>query len=262
MRLLASNLIIALIWLPCCWVNLAYSQDNPPVAGLKSSQSSVKQKKPVSPAFKQALDSKTTAQVATDKKPTPPQPISSKRRGELMKFVDTHHQELRPLLNQLKKHRPQQYQTVLRTLDRNVKNLQGMERNSPSRYQRSLEQWVLASRIQLLTAQLAIKKSEKEKAKLRSQIRPLIEEQANLRLAQLLIDTEQAKKRYAKLQSQLDELKPNQLEWVNRRMAEIDKTSKRFSAQNDKTNSRKKSDPRRKKPDQTGKQKRKSDSDK
>jgi len=96
----------------------------------------------------------------------PPQPVSKERKVELMAFVKANHPELLSLLNQLQSKRRHQFHSALRTLDKNVKHLQSVEKQSAGRYQHSLNIWKVSSRIHLLTAQLAIKKSDKEKASL------------------------------------------------------------------------------------------------
>ena len=270
-----TRIAIAFLFLLAFSATSAVAQENSTLGGFKPSQNIKNQKSPnrkmasriaeQEDAKSSILSGKTDQNKTLDKKPIDKKPlplVSDKRRGELMKFVDAHHKELRPLINQLRKQRPGQYQIVLRTLDRNVKNIQSLEKKSPARYQRSLDQWILSSRIQLLSAQLAVKKTDKEKAKLRAQIRPLIKTQLELRLTQLEIDTEQAKKRYDRLQAQVNELAPNRDQLIQRRMEEIDKTSQRISAQNKKAKDKKKAEALRKKSEQTNKVKNKTDNKK
>lgn len=183
-------------------------------------------------------DSKSAGNTP-EKKPTP-QPITKQRRAELMAFVKANHPELQPLLNQLQSKREKQFQTVLRTLDRNVKNLQVLEKKSAPRYKRALELWGVTSRIQLLSAQLAIKKSEKEKNSIRNKLRTLFEQQFELQKEQVVINTEAAKKKYDKLAEQLKTLESNRDATIVRKLEEIDKTSARVSAQQKKLAEKKK----------------------
>jgi len=175
--------------------------------------------------------SKTLKPKTNPEKQTPPN-VSDQRRKELFEFVETHHKELKPLLNQLRKKRPSQYQSVLRSLDVKVRQLQSIEKKSPARHKQMLDDWTLQSKIQLLSAQIAIKNSEKEKGKLRAQIRPLIQKQIDTRIKQFEADAKNAKERYDKISKQLKTLTEKRDSGeVDRRMSQIDKTSQRISAQ-------------------------------
>lgn len=172
---------------------------------------------------KKANDKKTDDKAAKK----PPQPVSKERKAELMAFVKANHPELLPLLNQLQSKRQQQFQAALRSLDKNVKHLQAVEKRSPRRYQMSLDIWGVSSRIHLLTAQLAIKKSDKDKASIRKKLRPLFEKQHELEQAQIKFNYDAAKKKYDRFAEQLKKHQSNRDTELDRKMAGIDEILKR-----------------------------------
>ena len=173
------------------------------------------QNKPAKKANDKETDNKATKK--------PPQPVSKERKAELMAFVKANHPELLPLLNQLQSKRQQQFQTALRALDKNVKNLQAVKKRSPKRYQLSLDLWGVSSRIQLLTAQLAVTKSDKEKASIRKKLRSLFQQQSQLQRSQIKFNYDAAKKKYDRFAEQLKNHDSQRDSDLARKMAAIDK---------------------------------------
>jgi len=156
--------------------------------------------------------------------------ITSKRRAELMEFVNKHHPELRPLLNSLKRTRQGQYQSALTALDRDVRNLQNLQKRSPERYQRSLEQWTIKSNLKLLTAQLALQKSEEGKASIEEQVKTLVMRQHELRLVQAKDDLAAARKRVERLEAIQVELQTNREKIVQQQQNSVKKSAQRIVA--------------------------------
>ena len=89
------------------------SKVKPPVAAKKTAQQSSKKTKPAASGETKTPDKKKPAVV-----------LSEKRRAELLAFCEQHHQELLPLLKSLQKNRPAEFEKALRTLDREIKQLQ------------------------------------------------------------------------------------------------------------------------------------------
>lgn len=192
-----------------------------------------------------SADKKKNEKKANDKKAAP---ISEARLAELMKFVDTHHGALRPLLNQLKRTSKGQYDSAIRSLDRTVKSLQAQKSKSEERYKRSLDSWILSSKIQLLTARLARKDSEKEKANIRKQVRTLIIQQNKIRQDQLSSDLAAAEKRVAKLKKQQADLEASVEQEISKKLAYVEKTSNRIRSQHKKRAEKKKAIVKQNKP--------------
>lgn len=233
-----ATALLAVISLPTCCtvgfaqVNLAVnlaglnadSQEPQTVAVQKSSETA----KPGQQDARKANSRKATDKKSTDKKQLPT--ISKQRRVELMTFVRANHPELRPLLNSLEKRRPDQFQSALRTLDREVKVLQSQKQRAPARYKRSLEQWIVKSKIKLLSAQLALNKSEKEKSALRNRIKALITKQQDLKIEQTSSDIEQLTNRLRSLEGLLKELESNRENEIQMQLYSITKTAQRIQA--------------------------------
>ena len=145
-----------------------------PVKNEKRLPAKVAQKKDKPKPKEDKADSKPKAAKPSEKKPLPL--VNEKRSKELLVFVKQNHPEIIPLINSLKKNRKGQYNSAMRTLDREVRTLQSLKQRDPNRYTKSLDQWIVKSKIKLLSAQLAMKKTDSRKEALRKQIRSLIEQ--------------------------------------------------------------------------------------
>ena len=191
---------------------------------------------------KKATDSK-----AADKKQQPN--VSKERRDELMGFVKKHHPDLQPLLQSLQKTSPEQYKAAMRTLDREVKSLQALEKRAPQRYEKSLELWITKSKIKLLSAQLAIKETLPEQQAIEKQIFQLIAKQEDLRIASLAADTKTLESRLEKSKSDLKKLRENRKDEIQRQMDVIKNYSLRIRQNRLKeANAKKKTPPTQNKP--------------
>jgi phage-related protein len=165
-------------------------------------------------------------QKPVEKKPLPK--VSKERLEELKAFVKKHHPEIRPLLNSLQKSRPEQYEATMRTLDREVRNIQALEKRWPERYEKSLELWTTRSKITLLSAQLAIKKSLQEQQAIEKQIYSLIQKQHALRIEIVAADVKATRKRLERYEAELAKLKSNQKAEIERQMDVIKTNSQRI----------------------------------
>ena len=198
-----------------------------------------------------AVRQSPTNSKTTDKKPAN---ISKERRAELMAFVKEHHPAIRPLLNSLQKTNPGQYQHALRTLDRDVKALQALQKRAPARYRMSLGYWVTKSKIKLLSAKLAIKKTFPEQQAIEKQIFTLIQKQQDLRIAIVTADIKTTEKRLEKYKSDLSKLNKNRTAEIQRQMDVIKNNSQRIRLSQQKAaDAKKKSAPGKKKPPSTDK---------
>ena len=165
---------------------------------------------------------------AVEKKQVPA--ISQQRRAELIGFVRKHHPAIRPLLVSLEKNRPAEFQTALLRLDREVKNLQILEKRSPERYQNLLEQWICKSKIELLSAQLVLKKIDDQKTAVRNELKSQIAKRHDLRIALLAEDAALAKKRLDKLQEQVKTLRTTRGKLIQDQLAAITRNAERILA--------------------------------
>lgn len=156
--------------------------------------------------------------------------ISAQRRAELIRFVKKHHPAIRPLLVSLEKNRPEKFQAAMRKLDREVKNLQALEERAPERYKNLLEQWICRSKIELLSARLALKKTDDQKAAIKKELKSLIAKRHDLRVALLAGDIALAKKRLTKLQAQHKSLRSTRGKLIQDQLGAITRTAERIQA--------------------------------
>ncbi len=172
--------------------------------------------------------SRDTTKNAVQKKLAPA--LSNKRRAKLMEFVNAHHPEIRPLLNSLRKSRSGHYQSAIMALDRDVRNLQALEKRSPERYKRSLEQWTVKSKIKLMAAKLAVEKTLKNRTSIEVELKTLIERQHELRLEQTEYDLVAARKRVERLESLKHNLVSKRDQTLEKQRIAITKNAERILA--------------------------------
>lgn len=165
--------------------------------------------------------------TAPDKK-KPVTAITEKRRAELLNFCKQHHEELIPLLESLQKKRPAEFEKALRTLDREIKLLQMVK--SKERYEKLLAQWVLRSKIKLLSARLAVRTSKEQRAKTTSSLSKLIGQLQDLKIKHLNEEREATKARLAKLSTQIDQLRSTRDAEIKKQIESFTKNAERIQA--------------------------------
>lgn len=127
--------------------------------------------------------------------------ITPAREAAALTFVRTNHPELADLLTKLKERRPHEYQKALRELFRVSERLAESQEKQPHRYELELNEWKLQSRIQLLVARMTMGRTPE----LEQELRNLLGEQLDLRMAILQLDHERAAARAQSLQRDLDD---------------------------------------------------------
>ena len=149
--------------------------------------------------------------------------ISESRIVELRAFAKTHHGEIMPLLDFLEKNRPKKFNKVMASLDRNVSNLERLQKKSSEAYQRGLAAWINLSRVKLYAAQFKVAADDGEAAELRKKIRRLIEENIDARISQLERDLVHSKEKTKRLQKSADELKAKRDATIEKKVANATK---------------------------------------
>ncbi len=234
-RPLATNsrllLLTILAAASCGLLADSISAQNPAVSGFKTQKNQKSQKQHDDRAKLLAKKQDDKDPAASDRKPKvvvekkPVVAISAKRKAELMKFVKANHAELERLINSLRKKRPSQYQSALRSLDRSVKNLNAIKANqSEARYKQALADWKLKSRIQLLSAQLSIT----DNAAKRKQLKQLLVQQLDNRRAQLKADADRAEKRLARITEALAKIEADPDAEIARQMGAVVRNANRI----------------------------------
>jgi len=193
------------------------SKVKPPVAAKKTAQQSSKKTKPAASGETKTPDKKKPAVV-----------LSEKRRAELLAFCEQHHQELLPLLKSLQKNRPAEFEKALRTLDREIKQLQMVK--SKERYEKLLAQWVLRSKIKLLSARLAVRTSKEQRAKTTAGLGKLIGQLQDLKIKHLNEEQQALRSRTAKIGTQIEQLRSTRDAEIKKQIDAFTKNAERIKA--------------------------------
>jgi len=149
--------------------------------------------------------------------PPMPQATSSVQQT---KALDANAQQL---LDFLEKNRPKKFNKVMASLDRNVSNLERLQKKSSEAYQRGLAAWINLSRVKLYAAQFKVAADDGEAAELRKKIRRLIEENIDARISQLERDLVHSKEKTKRLQKSADELKAKRDATIEKKVANATK---------------------------------------
>lgn len=151
------------------------------------------------------------ADEAGDKKsqPTAPSEKSAGTKAQLtdaqtsaLAFAKANHPELAELLAQLQASNPRGFQSAIEELTRAQERLLRIQERTPDRYESELALWKLDSRIRLLAAQSAMSDSDGT----RTELRGLLQERRELKLARLRDDQARQQARLEKLNASIAEL--------------------------------------------------------
>lgn len=172
--------------------------------------------------------SKAKKGPATSPDKKKPVNVPAARRTELLKFCEQHHEELLPLLESLRKKRPEEFEKALRTLDREINQLQAVK--SKDRHEKLLEQWVLRSKIKLLSAKLAVRTSKEQRVKTTASLTKLIVQLQDLKLKHLSDEQQATRSRLAKITTQIDQLRETRDAEIKKQIDALTKNAERIQA--------------------------------
>jgi len=139
-----------------------------------------------------------------------PEQVDKKSRSEkseadrkaAMEFATQHHPELARLLEQLEKSRPNEFARAIRDLNQQLQQLERTREKNPTRYDAQLESWKIESQIRVLTARWSLSRD----AELETQIRGLLKQRRETKMAQLKADKERLLEQQRKIDEQLTAL--------------------------------------------------------
>lgn len=123
-------------------------------------------------------------------------------RKAAMEFATQHHPELARLLEQLEKSRPNEFARAIRDLNQQLQQLERTREKNPTRYDAQLESWKIESQIRVLTARWSLSRD----AELETQIRGLLKQRREAKMAQLKADKERLLEQQRKIDEQLSAL--------------------------------------------------------
>ena len=127
--------------------------------------------------------------------------LSPEREALAIAFARTHHPEMADLVEKLRERHPVHFGKAVRDLARTQDRLQKLEAKSPERFESELASWKLDSRIRLLTARNAMKGSAEQG----DQLKDLIAQRYDLRMAQQQKERTRLVERLQTLDAQLAE---------------------------------------------------------
>ena len=180
-----SSLVATIVF--GCFAELTIAQDSGRSTN-SSEANALSAGKESEPAFEKAEPDKKKNSEITDED-----------RARVLAFANEHHPELAGLLEQLKKSRPNEFNKAVRELRQQVQALDRVRERAPAKYEEQLASWKRDSQIRLLMARW-VKNNDPA---LEREIRALLKERREARLAQLKADRERVNQQQRKLDEQL-----------------------------------------------------------
>ena len=119
-----------------------------------------------------------------------------------MAFAAEHHPELARLLQHLRKSRSNQFQRAVRELNQQILVLEKIKEKNPARYEHQLELWKEDSQIRVLVAKWSLSKDDA----IEQQIRQLLRQRRDTKIAQLQMEQKRLAEQLQKVEKQLTTL--------------------------------------------------------
>lgn len=170
---------------------------------------------------------------------------SAAEQAAAVDFARANHPELADLLERLEDSDRPSYEKAVRDIAATSEKLAKLRETDPERHALVVRNWTLDSRARLLTARLTMS----DDPELRGQLKKLLRERQDGRLALLKLDRTRTSVRLEKLDSQIEELERNRDAAIERDLAKVDRAVK-ASARDRKPAERKKpkADPKKSAP--------------
>ena len=181
---------------------------------------------PEPPADERRSDSPKTGDRTADKKPRAD--VSESDLTVTMAFASEHHPELARLLEQLRKSRPHEFQRAVRELIQQIQTLEKLQERNPTRYAHQLELWKNDSQIRVLVA----KWSHTQNDALEQEIRGLLQQRRDMKLAQLKFDQQRLTEQLQKVEKQIATVSDSELEREWEQLAKKTNSSRKAGNKN------------------------------
>ncbi|MGI8981885.1 MAG: hypothetical protein ACR2FY_21855 [Pirellulaceae bacterium] len=147
--------------------------------------------------------------------------ISAEREAAVMTFVQQNHAELKELLNHLRDNRRKDYERAIRELSRDAERIGQLKARDGKQYELEIQAWTIKSRIQLLTAHLAMG----DKEEIRSQLKALLNEQIDIRTALTKHERARVTERLAKMDQEINRLENDRQKIVENQLQVLTKSA-------------------------------------
>ena len=172
--------------------------------------------------------------LPTNGVPTPQKPATGRlirSRGRTFPNLilpSEHHPELARLLEQLRKSRPHEFQRAVRELIQQIQTLEKLQERNSTRYAHQLELWKNDSQIRVLVA----KWSHTQNDALEQEIRGLLQQRRDMKLAQLKFDQQRLTEQLQKVEKQIATVSDSELEREWEQLAKKTNSSRKAGNKN------------------------------
>jgi hypothetical protein len=155
------------------------------------------------------------ARKSASGKPAALPAFTPERERAALQFVDTHHADLRSVLERLKNLNREQYEQAIRQLFQEAEKLTLVKANDEALYELMLESWQVKSKSELLAARLASMKEER--AGLEAELKKLLYRQVDLHRLQVEHNHRRAVEAVKVMEANIELLREKRDDIVDRR---------------------------------------------
>lgn len=156
--------------------------------------------------------------AAAQEKPKKPA-VTPGQEAAALEFAQVHHPELAELLDRLKSSDRPSYEKAVRDIAGTSERMARLRESDPERHELVVRNWTLDSRVRLLTARLTMS----DDPELRTELKALLRERQDGRLALLRLDRQRTAAKLEKLEAQIEELERDRDAAIERDLAKIDR---------------------------------------
>jgi len=148
--------------------------------------------------------------------------LSATQETAAVEFARANHPELADLLERLEASDRSSYEKAVRDIAATSERLAKLRETDPERHALVVRNWTLDSRARLLTARLTMS----DDPELRGELKKLLRQRQDGRLALLKLDRNRTSARLEKLDSQIEDLERNRDAAIERDLAKVDRAVK------------------------------------
>jgi hypothetical protein len=148
-------------------------------------------------------------------------PVTAEREAAVMDFVEQNHAELKELLTYLRDNRRKDYERAIRELSRDAERIGQVKDRDYMQYELELKAWTIKSRIQFLTAQMVMG----NKDEIRGQLKTLLSDQLEVRLALMKRERERVQDRLARMEQEISRLEDDRQKILDNQLQVLTKSA-------------------------------------
>ncbi len=163
------------------------------------------------------VSSGTRTTASKDNATAKPASLTDDEEAAALAFATEHHPQLASLARRLKQQNPDEYANALREIAQASEQINRWQERQPARYQIELDLWKVESRIRLLAARIAME----DRPAFDKELRGLLNERVDLRIALMNVEKDRIRLRLEKLEDSVRQTDKDRTATVERELERL-----------------------------------------